>query len=376
MRIRLFTSLEQLAQYADDWERLAAGVPFRGLGWLGNWWHHYGPHSRAERGRAKLAVLGAFDAGALVGIGPWHLETTAIGGKTLRLLGDGEVCSDYLSLLCQPGREEAVAGAMADYLVTNALDDDPNALHWDLMRLEGVDAEDRAISLLSHCLAISGCAAHRRAGMNCWRLELPASWDDYVNSLGKNFRRDVRRLERDWLDSPRMQLHEVKRLDELPAALEILIDLHQRRRETLGDQGCFASPRFMGFIRDALPDLLRNGQLRFYWLELDGRTAAAEFQLAGGGVLYAYQAGAAPEAMKLQPGKLLNLAILRRAIGEGYRAFDFLRGDEPYKARFGAKPRPSLELRIAPPKSVAKLRHGIWLAADNLKQWIKGEARS
>jgi CelD/BcsL family acetyltransferase involved in cellulose biosynthesis len=185
----------------------------------------------------------------------------------------------------------------------------------------------------------------------------------------------VRRIERDWLDNDRLKLHEVARLEELPTALDILIDLHQRRRAALGEAGCFDSPKFAGFIRDALPALLRQGQLRFHWLELDGRAAAAEFQLAGGGVLYAYQAGVAPEAMKHQPGKLLNLAILRRAIAGGYRAFDFLRGDEPYKARFGARPRACVELRIIPPRPAAKLRHGIWVAADNLKQWIKKEIR-
>ena len=110
----------------------------------------------------------------------------------------------------------------------------------------------------------------------------------------------------------------------------------------LGEQGCFASARFLGFYRDVVPALLRRGQVQFHWLELDGKPVAAEYQLVGNGVLYAYQAGVDPEAMAHQPGKLINLAILRQAIERGYRAFDFLRGDEPYKARFGAQPRPTV----------------------------------
>ena len=111
-----------------------------------------------------------------------------------------------------------------------------------------------------------------------------------------------------------------------------------------------------------MPDLLRHGQLQFYWLELDGQPVAAEYQLVGNGVLYAYQAGVDPAAMEHQPGNLINLAILRQAIDGGYRAFDFLRGDEPYKARFGAQPRPSVEFRVAPHRPVAQLRHNLWLA--------------
>ena len=78
-----------------------------------------------------------------------------------------------------------------------------------------------------------------------------------------------------------------------------------------------------------------------------------------------------PAAMEHQPGKLINAAILRQAIAGGYRAFDFLRGDEPYKARFGAKPRPSVRFRVAPHRPVAKLRHNLWVAGRNVKDWVK-----
>ena len=112
---------------------------------------------------------------------------------------------------------------------------------------------------------------------------------------------------------------------------------------------------------------MRQGHLQFHWLELDGRPVALEYHLTGGGVLYAYQAGVDPEAMEFQPGKLLNLATIRRAIEQGYRAFDFLRGDEPYKAHFRAAPRPSLELRIVPNRPSARLRHNLWLAGSRVK---------
>ena len=55
-----------------------------------------------------------------------------------------------------------------------------------------------------------------------------------------------------------------------------------------------------------------------------------------------------------QPGNLINLMILRQAIARGYRAYDFLRGDEPYKARFGAEPRPSVDFRVAAPRAAAR----------------------
>jgi CelD/BcsL family acetyltransferase involved in cellulose biosynthesis len=111
-------------------------------------------------------------------------------------------------------------------------------------------------------------------------------------------------------------------------------------------------------------------------LELDGKPAAAEYHLAGDGILYVYQAGVNPDLMEHQPGNVINLMILRQAIERGYRAYDFLRGDEVYKARFGAQPRPTVGWRVVPPCATAQLRHNLWLAGNNVKQWIKGKVRS
>ncbi len=67
---------------------------------------------------------------------------------------------------------------------------------------------------------------------------------------------------------------------ELEAAWPILVDLHQRRRKSLGEPGCFASNSFYDFHRDVAERLLKRGQLRLSWLTLDGMPAAAEYHFA------------------------------------------------------------------------------------------------
>jgi hypothetical protein len=370
MRVGCFTSLDELAPYAEDWDRLAGGVPFRGWTWLSHWWRHYGPRDKAEELRSHLAALCVFDEG-LIGIAPWYLECSALRGRVLRSLGSGEICSDYLGILCHPAREEAVVEALADYLVKDALGDKPDAMRWGLLELDGIDAEDRALPALVDRLAHAGCLVDRRPGLNCWQLELPADWETYVAEASQNLRRHLRRLERDYLNTDRVVLHRVKQLDELSEAMDIFIDLHQRRRKSLGQAGCFSSARFLAFCRSVVPDLLRKGQLQLDWLDLDGKPAAFEFQLVGNGVLYQYQSGLDPAALQNQPGKLINVAVLREAINSGFRVFDFLRGDEPYKAHFGAQPRPSVKFRVAHHRPAARLRHNLWIAGNNVKQWVK-----
>jgi CelD/BcsL family acetyltransferase involved in cellulose biosynthesis len=377
MRVYCLSTLAELAPYADDWDRLAAGVPFRSWTWLSHWWRNYGPGDGADRPRASLAALCVFDdTDTLVGVAPWYVDESLVRGRVLRPLGSGEVCSDYLSVLCHPGREAAILQTLAEHLTESASGRTADAPSWDLLELDGVDAEDQTIATLAACLTELGSTVHRQPGPNCWRLELPTDWENYVRSLSSNLRRDVRRLEREFLDTGRAVLYAVARQDELPRAMDIFVDLHQRRRSALGQPGCFASSRFSGFFRGVVPDLLHRGQLQLHWLELDGRPVAAECQLAGGGVLYTYQAGVEPEAMAQQPGKLIYLAILRKAVAQGYRAFDFLRGDERYKARFGGRPRPSVVYQAVPPRAAAEWRHNLWLAAGGVKRWVKKQIGS
>jgi CelD/BcsL family acetyltransferase involved in cellulose biosynthesis len=125
------------------------------------------------------------------------------------------------------------------------------------------------------------------------------------------------------------------------------------------------------FLTEVSAGLLRAGALRLYWLELDGEPVAAEYHIRDGATVYAYQSGIDPDKLTQQPGQLITLATLREAIAEGAQAFDFLRGDEAYKAHWRAAPMPSWDLRITPNKSKARLRHSLWVASDNVKSLIK-----
>jgi CelD/BcsL family acetyltransferase involved in cellulose biosynthesis len=368
MQVYEFGTWDELAPYAQQWDRLAASVPFRSWTWLSHWWRHYG--RQGARSGLRLMVLGVFDqADLLVGAAPWCLESSGPRGEVIRWLGSGEVCSDYVSILCQPAVRCGVVEAIADYLA--AAEPSGAGPVWDLLELGNVDVEDPAADALIRLLAEHGHPVHRRPAPNCWRLPLPATWEEYLERLSKSHRKQLRRCQRDWFNTGRAVLHTVQRLDELPAATALLIDLHRRRWRSLGQAGCFSSPRFTAFHREVMPALLREGHLQLHWLELDGRPVAAEYHLTGSGVIYAYKAGIAPEALADQPGRLITMAILQRAIRQGYRAVDFLRGDEPYKAHFRAVPRPMCTLRAVANRRYARLRHNLWLAGANATRWLR-----
>jgi CelD/BcsL family acetyltransferase involved in cellulose biosynthesis len=369
MQIIALSQWDELVPHADTWDRLARGVPFRSWTWLSTWWRHYGPQSANDRG-TRLMALGALDAsGRLVGIAPWYMKRSAAKGWVLSWLGSGEVCSDYAGILCMPEDADRVTEAIAAHLTgSDCARGERNA--WDLLEVDGVDAEDANVARLLRHLFERGCSQHENSPMRTWRLTLPASWDEFLAMVSKGHRKKLRRADRELFQTGRAALHTVETVEQLDSALNVLIDLHQKRRQMLGEPGCFASPRFAAFHREAARRMLLAGQLQLQWLELDGQAAAAEYQLVSQGVTYIYQAGIDPQHLADEPGHLITMATVKQAIEQGGRAVDFLRGDEPYKSHFRAVARPLLALRIVPGRALPRLRNKLWLAGRGVKRWL------
>ena len=73
---------------------------------------------------------------------------------------------------------------------------------------------------------------------------------------------------------------------------------------------------------------------------MDGEPRRRRIHLASDDVTYVYQGGIEPAFLHESPGALVTAIVLQRAIEQGGRAVDFLRGDEPYKQHFRASRMP------------------------------------
>jgi CelD/BcsL family acetyltransferase involved in cellulose biosynthesis len=356
--------LSEWEQVRHEWDRLADGCAFRTWTWQSCWWRHY---ASAHPSRRLLVVLAYDDDGErpprLAAALPCYVESTWAQGRILRLLGDGEVCSDHLGLLADARHVNEAAVAIAAYLSDR---DD-----WDLLDFDAVDANDEATLALHRTLAERGASTTQSTAGACWSIDLPATWDDFLATQSKSHRKQLRQLERRVLQSDRAAWRRVDDESQFDAAWNTLIDLHQRRRRSLGEPGCFASPRWADFHRDVAAALLKEGRLRLSMLELDGDPVAAEYHLAGSHTTYAYQGGVDPDRLADEPGQLSTICSLQQAIAEGHRSFDLLRGDEPYKAHWRAVPRPTLRLIAAPARRWPRLRHGAWMSMQRARRLAK-----
>lgn len=349
---------------AGEWNRLAGDVPCRRWEWLEPWWRHYGTHSD------ELFVLLVRDSeGELIGVAPWYLSRSLRHGPVLRFLGSGDVCSDYLTVFARPEMRTLVIDEIADYLTGDA------AGEWDMIELTGVEADDLATSALVDRLAEHDYVVHQQPGESCWRLELPADWESYVKTLSKTRRERTRQIVRGAFDTGRALSRQVVDRDALPRFFDVLVELHQKRRQSLGEQGCFIDATFTAYHREVIERFFALGRLRLQYVLLDGRPVAIEYDLTGGNTIYFYQSGIEPAVLEQRPGWLGTIGSLRSAIEQGYRTFDFMRGDEAYKSSWKAQPRPTVETRIVARRPAAQIRHTAWLAERHVRQWAKARWR-
>jgi CelD/BcsL family acetyltransferase involved in cellulose biosynthesis len=360
----LVTARADLAALETPWNILAVGEPMRSWDWNATWWKHYGTPDDRE-----LHVLALYEesddgTGSLVGIAPWYVERHAIHGNVLRPLGSGHVCTDHLSLICRPDYISTVASTVADYLTEN---DDA----WDQLELPSIDEGDEAVTLLISELEARDALVSGQKSGNCWIIDLPESWDEYLGMISSSHRRHLRDCYKKKMESGRCQWHQVANAAEFEQAWAILVELHQRRRQQMGDAGCFASPEFVEFHHEIAHTLLDKGQLRMSWTELDCTPFTAEYHFSSPSAVYTYQSGLDADRLKESPGRLTYCLAIRKAIEEGFTRFDFLRGDEPYKAHFRGVALPTFDYLVFPNRKLAKLRGHVTLAAGALKGWVK-----
>lgn len=250
--------------------------------------------------------------------------------------------ADYATLLAAPADLPAVADAVADYLAHGG---DPSHPHpWDAVDLRRLRCGDEAADALA--------AAFERREADCgWTMNveqedvcpvvtLPAgaSIDDYLTTLGKKERHEIRRKVRRAEAAGELALTDSQDpLADLPA----FIDLHQKR---WGADGLFppnpGGDQSRTFVRRMFELMGADGPLRLAFLTVGDRRIAAGLTFESPtGILY-YNAGVDPDARELSAGVLMVERYIRRAIERGIPRFDLLRGDEAYKYEWGAVDEP------------------------------------
>lgn len=329
MYVEVLTDASAFQILRTEWLDLLATLPFQSVfftpQWQATWWQHFGAPYQLH-----LLTVRSED-GTLHGLAPLmrrkHEETPG----RLEFIGDTEWC-DYLDVLIAPGQQqEEVRAALVEALVAEVNDDQE-------LCLRNLATESPTLAFLRDGLGENGLSLETDIIETCPVITLPSNWDDYLLTLRGKDRHEMRRKIRRAEAAATLQYYVTAESDRLEEDIETFIALHRMSQQHA--KQAFMSPEKAAFFQNMVRALWPQGWVELAFLYADGHPIAALCCFPYGARYSAYNSGYHPDYAELSAGIVLFAERIRSAITRNFAIFDFLRGNESYKYRFGATDRP------------------------------------
>lgn len=317
VRIEVVRDLETLDALEPAWRRLDASDP-EATAFLS--WPWIRGRLQALSSPWEVLVAHAQPEGRIVGLFP--LRQLRSGGAWGMA---GSPLADTTGMLCACEAEAPVLAAVVAHLSGQ-----PRPLTF-------ADVHDRRIEALLRHLGEEGYAVSSRPGVPCPRLSLPESWQGFLGTqLSASRRATVRRKLRTFEQLPGLRRTSIE--EGGSRSLDALLQLWQSRWG-------FLAPEDLAEYRAVFEACLREGTLwlDLFWQEETPVTGLLAFLDPQRSWFGFYITGFDARYARYSPGTVIVAHALRRALEAGFRTFDFLRGDEPYKRSFGATPRRGID---------------------------------
>jgi CelD/BcsL family acetyltransferase involved in cellulose biosynthesis len=307
----------QRRDWSDLVERDPAGTIFHTPEFLKLYWEEFG------EGGLQLA-FGEDPAGRQVGTVALELI-----GDVLRFLGGTEI-TDYLGPVGEPEAVGDFSRALAEALVDRT--------DWREADLRGLPEDSPWLGALRTAFEARGIAVEETDDQNGVApfIDTPPTWDAYLGSLPAKLRHEIRRKAKKLEAEAGPYRVQTATEADLLTFLDRFVELH---RESEGPKGVFMVPGMEIFFRRLGEEFCPRGIFRLTFLRLGDELAAGTIGFVYDGTYSLYNSAFDRRWQHLAPGMVLVADDIRQAIEERCRRFDLLKGDYPYKYRFGARPR-------------------------------------
>lgn len=310
---------------APAWNALVeAGIsdtPFLRHEIMSQWWKTLGGGEWQE---AELVLITATENGNLVGIAPLF-KAVYEDRPALLLVGSIEI-SDYLDLIVRLEDLPRFLSGVIDFLAQSASFAN---LPFDWYNL--VDSSPTLAALRSESEK-RGWTYHEEIYRPTPRITLNGDFDAYLAGIEKKQRHEIRRKMRRAMESEApVRFYIVQD----PASLESEMESFFKLMEQDSNKAGFLKPAMREHMSAVMRAAFTQGYLWLAFLTVDGVKAAAAFNFDYKNKLWGYNSGVNLGFMELSPGWVLLSHQLQWACEQGRYEFDFMRGDEEYKYRFG-----------------------------------------
>ena len=314
-------------------EQSLADTPFSRHEYLSEWWKTLGG---GEWKQAELVLISATENDQLVGIAPLFI-TEYDGRQALMLVGSIEI-SDYLDLIVRADDLPRFLSGLLDFLASRFASND----NWSGIDWYNLPDSSPTLAALKTESGRRGWTHHEEIYRPTPRIALNGSFEEYLSRLDKKQRHEIRRKMRRAAESGKVRFYVLDGDADIETELDSFFHLMVQ------------DPNKAMFLRDAMRDQMsttiraahEGGYLWLGFLEVDGIKAAASLNFDYKNKLWGYNSGVRRDFMELSPGWVLLAHVIQWCCENNRYEFDFMRGDEEYKYRFGGVNRYVMRERV------------------------------
>lgn len=323
MDFRLHKDLSEIS--SEAWNALVeqsiADTPFSRYEYLSEWWKTLGG---GEWQQADLVLVSAAENDQLIGIAPLFVADYD-GQRALMLLGSIEI-SDYLDLIVREGDLARFLSGLLDFLLSSAAD------KWTALDWYNLPDSSPTLAALKAESQSRGWTHNEEIYRPTPRIPLNGSFDEYLSRIDKKQRHEIRRKLRRAAESEKnVRFTIINGTEDINVEIDAFFEL------MVQDSGKeqFLHPAMREQMTVTIQNAHKAGYLWLAFLEIDGTKTAASLNFDYRNKLWGYNSGVSREHMELSPGWVLLAHTIQWCCENGRYEFDFMRGDEEYKYRFG-----------------------------------------
>ncbi|MFL7814421.1 MAG: GNAT family N-acetyltransferase [Anaerolineales bacterium] len=335
MSIELITTEPEFQALRGDWNSLvelsASRVPFLRHEFLASWWQTLGG---GEWQKGELSILTHQDpSGNLDGIAPLFRHD----GRVL-FLGSHEI-SDYLDFIAPAAQLGKVISDFFGFMREGAFPE------WKVLDFYNLLDSSPSLPFIRQAAREYGFSLQEEVIQPAPYINLPASWEAYLDGLAARYRRDI---ERKIANADSYFLPVSWYIANDPINLDSELDDFLGLMANHPEKESFLTTEMIGQIKSSSRAAFNAGWLQLAFLKVGDIKAAGYLNFDYDGQIWVYNSGINSLFENISPGWVLLGKIIRWAIDEGKSKLDFMRGDETYKYQFGGIDKKVLRLQITP----------------------------
>jgi len=307
-------------------------VPFLRYEYLSAWWNTLGG---GEWPHAELMLISASEEGRLLGIAPLF-KTEYEGEEKLLILGSIEI-SDYLDLIVRAGDLPRFLSGLLEFCATDS------AAACSRFDWYNLPEDSPTLSALESESSKRGWDFTKEPFRPALSVPLPGNFEIYLAGIDKKQRHEIRRkIRRAESDERNVTWYIVNDESSLDSEIDDFLSLmaNDQNKEK------FLSEVMRVQMRTSVHAAFQAGWLQLAFMEVGGAKAAGYLNFDYGNRIYVYNSGLDFNYGDLSPGWVLLGYLLQWANENGRSEFDFMRGDEDYKYKFGGIKRDVMRVKI------------------------------